>query len=68
MRACLAHEKRSMKVPITVMTAVVSSSPGMGAACSKPWPQRMLEECCSIQFLMISMAVDNLSGLSTYSP
>jgi hypothetical protein len=68
MRACLAHERHSMNMPITIMTAVVSSSPVMEAACLKPWPQRMLKECCSVQFLMISMTVDNLSVLGTYSP
>lgn len=68
MRARLAHERHSVNMPIAKMTAVVSSSPVMGAACSKPWPQPMLKECCSIQFLMISMTVDNLSVPSTDSP
>lgn len=38
MRACLAHEKHSVNMPIHTMTAVVSCSRAMGNACSKPWP------------------------------
>lgn len=68
MRACLAHERHSMNMPINIMTAVVSSNPVKGAACSKPWPRQILKGCCSTQFLMISMTVDSLSVPCTHSP